>query len=457
MSQLMSIILAAGAGTRMKSKIPKVLHKVSGQTLVDHVVDAVEEIGCNHIVAITGHGREEVEEQLQSRGVKFALQAEQLGTGHAVQMAADHIGDDENVLILCGDTPLLEPASLKGLVDLMVEKNYSGALLTTFAQDPTGYGRILRNDKDEVVGIVEHKDATDEQRAIKEINPAVYCFKGDVLKKALGELDNNNAQGEYYLTDVIGIIRGYGHVIGGYAVEDASQMLGVNSRVQLHEAEQIMQSRILNKLMIEGVTIINANNTYIEKKVQIGRDTIIYPGSYITGTTTIGEDCHIGPDARIENTKVADRVEVRSSTLLDSCVDDDTKVGPYAYLRPKSTIGKNVKVGDFVEVKNSTIGDNSKVSHLAYIGDGDVGQNVNIGCGVVFVNYDGKNKNRTTVKDGAFVGCNANLVAPVTVSEGAYVAAGSTVTENVEEKSLAIARAKQVNKTGWVEKKNLLK
>ncbi len=218
-----------------------------------------------------------------------------------------------------------------------------------------------------------------------------------------------------------------------------------------------MQSRILNKLMIEGVTIINANNTYIEKKVQIGRDTIIYPGSYITGTTTIGEDCHIGPDARIENTKVADRVEVRSSTLLDSCVDDDTKVGPYAYLRPKSTIGKNVKVGDFVEVKNSTIGDNSKVSHLAYIGDGDVGQNVNIGCGVVFVNYDGKNKNRTTVKDGAFVGCNANLVAPVTVSEGAYVAAGSTVTENVEEKSLAIARAKQVNKTGWVEKKNLLK
>lgn len=457
MSQLMSIILAAGAGTRMKSKIPKVLHKVCGQTLVDHVVDAVEEIGCNHIVAITGHGREEVEAQLESRGVKFALQAEQLGTGHAVQMAADQIGDDENVLILCGDTPLLEPSSLKGLVDLMVEKNYSGALLTTFAQDPTGYGRILRNEKDEVVGIVEHKDATDEQRAIKEINPAVYCFKGDVLKKALSELDNNNAQGEYYLTDVIGIIRGYGHVIGGYAVEDASQMLGVNSRVQLHEAEQIMQARILNKLMIEGVTIINANNTYIEKKVQIGRDTIIYPGSFITGTTSIGEDCHIGPDARIENTKVADRVEVRASTLLDSCVDDDTKVGPYAYLRPKSQIGKNVKVGDFVEVKNSTIGDNSKVSHLAYIGDGDVGQDVNIGCGVVFVNYDGKNKNRTTVKDGAFVGCNANLVAPVTVSEGAYVAAGSTVTENVEEKSLAIARARQVNKTGWVEKKNLLK
>jgi len=457
MSQLMSIILAAGAGTRMKSKLPKMLHKVSGQTLVDHVVDAVEEIGCNHIVAVTGHGREEVEKQLAPRGVKFALQAEQLGTGHAVQVAADQIKDDENVLILCGDTPLLEPASLKGLVDLMIEGGYSGALLTTFAEDPTGYGRILRSEAGDVVGIVEHKDATESQRAIKEINPAVYCFKGKILKKALSELGNDNVQGEYYLTDVIGIIRGYGQSIGGYAVEDASQMLGVNSRVQLHEAEQIMQARILNRHMVEGVTIINANNTYIEKKVKIGRDTIVYPGVFLAGNTEIGEDCHIGPDARIENTRVADGVEVRSSTLLNSTVDSNTNIGPYAYLRPNSKIGKNVKVGDFVEVKNSTIGNGSKVSHLAYIGDGDVGENVNIGCGVVFVNYDGKNKNRTTVKDNAFVGCNANLIAPVTVGEGAYVAAGSTVTENVEEKSLAIARAHQVNKPGWVEKKKILK
>ncbi len=453
----MSIILAAGAGTRMKSKLPKVLHKVCGQTLVDHVVDAVEEIGCNHIVAVTGHGREAVEEQLSPRGVKFALQAEQLGTGHAVQVAADQIGDDETVLILCGDTPLLEPSSLKGLVDLMTEGGFSGVLLTTFAEDPTGYGRILRSDAGDVVGIVEHKDATEEQRRIKEINPAVYCFKGAILKKALSELTNDNVQGEYYLTDVIGLIRGYGHTIGGYAVEDASQMLGVNSRVQLHEAEQIMNTRILNRHMVEGVTIINTNSTYIEKKVKIGRDTIVYPGAFITGSTEIGEDCLIGPDARIENTIIADAVEVRSSTLIDSSVDSNTNIGPYAYLRPKSKIGKNCKVGDFVEVKNSTIGNGSKVSHLAYIGDGDVGENVNIGCGAVFVNYDGKNKNRTTIKDDAFVGCNANLVAPVTVEEGAYVAAGSTITDNVEEKSLAIARARQVNIPGWVEKKNLLK
>jgi len=453
----MSIIMAAGAGTRMKSKLPKVLHKVCGQTLVDHVVDVAEEIGCKHIVTIVGHGREAVQEQLKPRGTGFAVQAEQLGTGHAVQMAADQINDDENVLILSGDTPLLEPGSLKGLVDLMLEKDFAGALLTTHVEDPTGYGRILRDENNEVLGIVEHKDASEEQRLINEINPAVYCFKGSILKKALGDLSNDNVQGEYYLTDVIGLIRGYGHSIGGYAVEDASQMLGVNSRVQLHEAERIMQDRILNKHMVEGVTIINANNTYIEKKVKIGQDTIVYPGSFLTGTTEIGEDCLIGPDARIENTSIADRVEVRSSTLLESSVDSDTNIGPYAYLRPKSQIGKHVKVGDFVEVKNSTIGDNSKVSHLAYIGDGDIGQNVNIGCGVVFVNYDGKNKNRTTVKDGAFVGCNANLVAPVTVEEGAYVAAGSTITENVEEKSLAVARARQVNKPGWVKQKNLLK
>lgn len=457
MNKLMSIILAAGAGTRMKSKLPKVLHKVCGQTLVDHVVDAVEEIGCEHIVTITGHGREAVEAQLSPRGVRFAVQAEQLGTGHAVQMAADQIGNDENVLILCGDTPLLESASLKGLVDFMGEGRYAGALLTTYVDDPTGYGRILRDENGQVVGIVEQKDATEAQRQIREINPAVYCFNGEILKKALGELKNDNAQGEYYLTDVIAIIRGYGHAIGGYAVEDPSQMLGVNSRVQLHEAERIMQARIIERHMVEGVTIINAHSTYIEKKVRIGRDTVIYPGAFLCGSTVIGEDCHIGPDARIENTEIADGVEIRSSTLLDSFVDAHTKVGPYAYLRPNSRLGKHVKVGDFVEVKNSTIGDNSKVSHLAYIGDGDVGENVNIGCGAVFVNYDGKNKNRTTVRDGAFVGCNANLVAPVTVGAGAYVAAGSTVTDSVEEKSLAIARARQVNKPGWVDKKNILK
>ncbi len=457
MGKLMSIILAAGAGTRMKSKLPKVLHKVCGQTLVDHVVDAAREIGSEHVVAVVGHGREAVEAQLEPRGVKFAVQTDQLGTGHAVLVASDHIADDENVLILCGDTPLIEPGSLKGLVELMEEKAYSGVLMTTFVDDPTGYGRILRDAEGNVAGIVEHKDADEAQRAIKEINPAVYCFRGDVLKKALSALKNDNAQGEYYLTDVIEIIRGYGHKIGGFAVEDPAQMLGVNSRIQLHEAERIMQARIMEKLMVEGVTIINAGNTYIEKKVRIGSDTVVYPGAFLAGETVIGEDCVIGPDARIENCTLENDVEVRSSTMVDSSVGAHTKVGPYAYLRPNSKIGQHVKVGDFVEVKNSTIGNHSKVSHLAYIGDGDVGENVNIGCGVVFVNYDGKNKNRTKVEDGAFVGCNVNLIAPVTVEKNAYVAAGSTVTEDVQEKALAVARARQVNKPGWVDKKKLFK
>ena len=320
------------------------------------------------------------------------------------------------------------------------------------------YSIEKNRDKDgNVKAIVEHKDATDEQRNIPEINSGIYCFKGKHLKEALDRLDNNNVQNEYYITDAIKILNDLGHKVGGYKLLDSDEIAGINSRIQLAEAEKIMRNRINEKLMVNGVTIINPDNTYIDSEVKIKRDTIIYPGVIIEGATEIGEDCIIGHGTRIVNSKIGNGVEIQSSTVLESKIDDFTKVGPYAFLRPNSEIGKNVKIGDFVEVKNSKIDDNSKASHLSYIGDAEVGKNVNIGCGAVFVNYDGKNKHKTIVKDNAFVGCNVNLVAPVTVNENAYIAAGSTITKDVQGGSLSIARAKQVDKENWVEKKGLIK
>lgn len=281
--------------------------------------------------------------------------------------------------------------------------------------------------------------------------------KGQFAKGILNQLKNDNIQGEYYLTDIIGLLSDNHYRVSGYVVEDTTEIMGINNRVQLAEADAIHQERIKIKHMENGVSFLNSNSSYIEKYVAIAADTTIEPGCVLRGRTSIGANCIIGPNADISNTEIKDNVEVKHSTLIDSFVDDYTKVGPYAYLRPRSHIGQHVKVGDFVEVKNASIGNGSKVSHLSYIGDGEVGENVNIGCGVVFVNYDGKNKHKTTVKDGAFVGCNVNLVAPVTVEEGAYVAAGSTITKDVPEKSLGVARAKQSNIDKWVEKKACLK
>ncbi len=454
---LMSIVLAAGAGTRMKSKLPKVLHKVGGLSMVEHVIDVVEEIDSKKNIVVVGHGAETVKEEIKHRKVEFVLQEKQLGTGHAVMQAERFIPDKGTVIVLYGDTPLIKTESIEAFIENHIKKDLAASILTTKIDNPTGYGRILRDNSGEVVGIVEEKDANEEEKRINEINSGIYCFKAEYLKNALSKLDNNNNQGEYYLTDIIGILKNEGKRIGSYILEDHTEIMGVNSRVQLAEAEKIMQERILINLMNNGVTIIDPNNTYVHKNVKIMRDTIIYPGTYLAGDTEIGEDCIIGPNTRIENSIIKNNVEIRNSTILESSVDDDTKIGPYAYLRPNSNIGKKVKIGDFVEVKNSTIGDNSKASHLSYIGDGVVGENVNIGCGVVFVNYDGSKKHKTIVEDNAFVGCNVNLVAPVTVKENSYVAAGSTITKEVPEESLAVARSKQRNIEGWVKKKGLLK
>ena len=450
-----AIILAAGKGTRMKSKLPKVVHKVCGKEMVNHVIDISKKAGVNDVVVILGH-ESDVVEKLLPDNTKIAMQKEQLGTGHAVMMARDNISDDDTIVVLCGDTPLIQEDTLKRLFDYHKENNYFATVLTTEVDNPTGYGRIIRDENGHLLKIVEQKDANEEEKATKEINSGIYCFNGKELRESLGSLSNNNAQGEYYLTDVMEILRKQGLKVGAYKGSTIEELMGVNSRIELSQAEKIMRKRINHNHMVNGVTIIDPENTYIESDVTIENDTVIYPGVILQGKTAIGNNCVIGMNSRISNSTIGDYTEVESSVILNSSVGCNTTVGPFAYLRPNSNIGNNVKVGDFVEVKNSTIEDNSKASHLAYIGDAHVGKNVNIGCGVVFVNYDGKNKCKSVVKDNAFIGSNSNIVAPVVVEEKGYVATGSTITNDVPKGALAIARERQVNKEGWVEQKGLL-
>ncbi|WZL72824.1 bifunctional UDP-N-acetylglucosamine diphosphorylase/glucosamine-1-phosphate N-acetyltransferase GlmU [Clostridiaceae bacterium 35-E11] len=457
MNKLTAVILAAGAGTRMKSKLPKVLHQVCGQTMVAHVMDVAEKAEVQQTILVIGHEAEQVKNSIKDRNVQFALQQEQLGTGHAVMQAEKDLPDEGHVLLLCGDTPLIEEQTIKNLINFHKTGDFQATILTAKFEDPTGYGRIVRNEKGHVIKIVEHKDADEIEKNIQEINSGIYCYDAKLLKRALKKLTNNNAQKEYYITDVIEILNQEGYQIGAYQAEDKTEIMGINSRIQLAQAEEIMRSKILRKLMESGVTILHPQNTYVDKTVKVGRDTILYPGTILKGNTEIGEDCIIGHNCRIENSVIKNNVEIQSSTIIDSFVDESCHVGPYAYLRPNSKLGKKVKIGDFVEVKNSTMGDGSKASHLAYIGDAQVGKNVNIGCGVVFVNYDGKNKYKTTVEDNAFVGSNVNLVAPVTVKQNGYIATGSTITKEVPEGALSVAREKQRNIMGWVEKKGLLK
>ena len=447
-----AIILAAGKGTRMKSKYPKVIHKVCGKEMVNHVISVSKKAGVNDIVAILGHESDVVKEKLP-KDTMIAMQTEQLGTGHAVKMAKEYINDEDTIVVLCGDTPLIKEDTLQRLFSYHLENGYHATVLTTKVDNPTGYGRIIRDNNEDLLKIVEQKDANEEEKAVKEINSGIYCFNGKSLREALDLIDNNNAQGEYYLTDTIYIMRDKGLKVGAYNGSTIEELMGVNSRVELSKAEEIMRKRINEAHMVNGVTIIDTNSTYIESDVEIGNDTIIYPGVMLKGNTKIGINCTIEMNSSIENSTIGNNTEVKNSTIVDSIVGENTTVGPYAYLRPKSNIGNNVKIGDFVEVKNATIEDNSKASHLSYIGDAHVGKNVNIGCGVVFVNYDGKNKFKSIVKDGAFVGSNSNLVAPVTIEEDGYIATGSTITDDVPKSALAIARERQVIKENWVEKK----
>jgi bifunctional UDP-N-acetylglucosamine pyrophosphorylase/glucosamine-1-phosphate N-acetyltransferase len=325
-------------------------------------------------------------------------------------------------------------------------------VLTAYIEDPTGYGRIVRNDKGYVEKIVEHKDASDDERKLREINTGTYCFDNQALFESLKKVSNENVQGEYYLPDVIEILKKEGSIVSAYQTDRFEETLGVNDRIALSQAEDIMKKRINQKHMMNGVTLIDPNNTYISADAVIGSDTIIYPGTVIEGETTIGSDCVIGPHTTLKDSEVGNGTAIRQSTVHDSRIGNDVAIGPFAHIRPDSVIGNDVRVGNFVEIKKSIFGDGSKASHLSYIGDAEVGTDVNLGCGSITVNYDGENKFKTVIGDGAFIGCNSNLVAPVTVGEGAYVAAGSTITDNVPAKALSIARARQVNKQDYVEK-----
>lgn len=445
-----AVILAAGMGTRMKSDKPKAVHQILGKPMLDYVISAVKGADINNIVVVVGHKANVVKESIKS-DVIFVEQTPQLGTGHAVMVARDRLPDSGTVLILTGDTPLITSNTLKKVVEYHESNHFSATVITSELNDPTGYGRIIRNNRGEIEKIVEHKDANEHELTIKEINSAMYCFNVEDLKMALDKLNNNNAQGEYYLTDTISILKEQGKRIGGYIAQN-TEVMGINDRVQLYQASDVMRQRIQFELMRNGVTIINPASTYIGPDAKIGRDTVIYPNTVIEGDVTIGNDCYIY-SSKLNNCKIGDNCEIINSVIVDSMIKNNVKMGPFAYIRPESEIGNDVKVGDFVEIKKSKIGEKTKVPHLTYVGDAEIGNRCNLGCGTITVNYDGKVKHKTSIGDRVFVGCNSNLVSPVHIDDDSFIAAGSTITDYVPKKSLAIARARQVIKEGWVEKR----
>lgn len=451
-----ALILAAGQGKRIKSNLPKVLHKVCGKEMVNHVIDNMRLSEIDDVNVIVGKGADLVKAGTESRKVSYSLQEEQLGTGHAVKCAKEFLQDKDGVVaIFAGDAPLTKVETINKLINEHIEKKNSATLLSAIVEDPTGYGRIIR-DGDEVIKIVEHKDCSEEELKVNEMNAAMYCFDIKELLSSLDELSNDNNQGEYYLTDVIGILKNKGKRVGA-VVTDYEDTIGVNSRAQLAEAEEILRNRINRKHLDNGVTLIDPKTTYIGVDVKIGQDTIIYPNNILEGNTEIESGCTLLQNNRIKDSYIESGVEIQSSVILESRVGENTTVGPFAYIRPESSIGKGARIGDFVEIKKSTIGDGTKVSHLTYIGDAEVGSRCNFGCGTVVVNYDGKAKHKTKIGDNSFIGCNTNLVSPVEVEDNTYIAAGSTITNKVKEGDLAIARAKQRNISGWVEKKGLMK
>lgn len=452
MTQRNAIILAAGKGTRMKSKLYKVLHQVCGKTMVEHVLGQLEEAKIDNIVTVVGYGAETVEQTLGNR-TKYALQKQQLGTGHAVMQTESLLGDQEGeTLIVSGDTPLFTAATFNKMFEYHEQRHAAVTILTSVAPDPTGYGRIVRNDVGIVERIVEQKDATHEEQEIHEINTGVYCFDNQKLFQALKLINNDNAQGEYYLTDVIGILKNHGEIVTAYRMADFDESMGVNDRVALARANKIMRKRINTRLMKDGVTMVDPETTYIDADVKVGRDTVIEGNVVIKGNTTIGSDCFIGAHSVIKDSVLHDDVKVYASTLEEAEMHTGSDVGPNSHLRPQAEIGKGVHIGNFCEIKKAYIGENTKIGHLSYVGDATLGKNINIGCSVVFVNYDGSKKHHTNVGDHAFIGSNSNIVAPVNIAEDSFVAAGSTITDSTERFDMAIARARQVNKPDYAKK-----
>lgn len=447
-----TIVLAAGQGTRMKSQLHKVLHPVCGKPMINHLLDAQKQAGIERRIVVIGSLGEQVEAALTGEA-EFVWQKEQLGTGHAVMQAAPLLEGKDGVTLVCnGDTPLISSETIRKLIELHQQKNAAVTVLTGIVDNPFGYGRIIRSEDGSVLRITEEKDATMEEKAVREINSGTYCFDNRTLFESLKRITNENSQGEYYLTDCLEVIRQQGKRVEAFAVEDSHEILNINDRIQLSAVEQIVREQIRLKHMRNGVTMVDPQSVYIDLDVTIGADTVILPGTILTGTTEIGSGCRIGPNTQIDNSTVGNGSVLMQSVVVESEVGDEVTVGPFAYLRPGSNLARKVKIGDFVEVKNSTIGEGTKVPHLSYIGDAEIGSGTNIGCGTITVNYDGIVKHRTQIGNNSFIGCNSNLVAPVTLGDRVFVAAGSTITDNVPDGALAIAREKQVNKDGYVKK-----
>ena len=454
MSKNCAVILAAGEGTRMKSNYPKALAKVLFKPMLSWVADAVLESGIEDICVVAGYKSEKIIEYLDG-AFEVAIQTERLGTGHAVKSALDfiHAHKEGETLILNGDAPFVDAATISASLEQHTAHKNCVTVISARLGDPHGYGRIIRDVNDNIEKIVEEKDATSKEKAVSEINSGAYWFSSMALIDALTKITNNNAKGEYYLTDAIEIIKRSGKNAGVCVAEGENIVLGANTRVQLNQLNEIARAKELEYQMLEGVDIPCTDGVIISKGVKIGRDTTILPNTVIKENVVIGDFCTIGPNTVLANCTVGDGTSLRNVTGIDSVVGSGVTAGPYVHLRPDSVIGDHVHIGNYVEVKNSNVGNGTKLPHLLYIGDADVGERVNFGCGCVTVNYTGKDKYRTVVKDGAFIGCNTNLVAPVTIGQNAYTAAGSTITGDVPDDALAIARSHQTVKEKWVQKK----
>ncbi|MEI7474726.1 MAG: bifunctional UDP-N-acetylglucosamine diphosphorylase/glucosamine-1-phosphate N-acetyltransferase GlmU [bacterium] len=461
-NNIKTIILAAGKGTRMKSSTPKVLHKVFSKTLLERVINSVIKANAaDEIFCIVGHQAETVsdfvENTYQNSNITSILQQPQLGTGDAVFKAYDRLkGFKGNILVLCGDTPLLTAETIEKFITYHNESKSVLTVMSAKFDNPKGYGRIIRTENGDVSGIIEEKDATSEQKLINEVNAGVYCFDWEKVSPAFFELTTNNEQGEYYLTDIVSWSVKNNFKVQGYILEDNKEMFGVNSKADLAAATTILKDKTNNYLMTEGVTLIDPASTWISPETTIGRDTVIYPGCYIDGENNIAEDCEIGPNSYFcGNVKIEKNVKIIQSKISDSSIGENSQIGPFAHLRQNVNVANDVRIGNFVEVKNSNISNNTNAAHLAYVGDAEVGQQVNIGAGTITANYDPitKIKSKTIIEDGVKIGSNSVLIAPVKLGKKSAVAAGSVITKEVSEGSLAIGRSPQKAVEGWVEKK----
>lgn len=447
---LVVVVLAAGKGTRMKSQLPKVLHPLGGRPMIQHVLDATSGLQPQKTILILGHGADQVREALSDGDYAIAIQDPPKGTGHAVMQVLPHLeGYEGDVVIVSGDVPLLTEATLRALVEAHRQAEAAATILTVELSDPTGYGRILRDAGGQVVGIVEQKDASEEQKRVQEINSGTYVFRWQPLANALTQITPHNAQGEYYLTDAIRLLVEAGHPVAGHVTRDPESLMGVNDRADLAEASRLFRRRLNEHWMRQGVTLVDPVTTYIDSGVEIGPDTVIEPGTYLHGNTRIGAGCHIGPDCDLTNAVIEDGARVQRAVVTDSRVGAGSQLGPYAHVRGGAEIGPHCRIGNFVEIKNSQLAHGVKAAHLAYLGDAQIGRGTNVGCGTITCNYDGRHKHRTVIGEGCFIGSDSILVAPLTIGDGATTAAGSVITQDVPALALGVGRARQRNVEEW--------